>query len=107
MNPTLDSSDFPQGFDHVKGALAYLRAHKAAKWSAYLAMTFAFVSIASVSATLSFALITLLLEREDAFPFDDESLDDEDRAAIADARAGRGSYVPLDEYFERRADRAS
>jgi hypothetical protein len=37
--------------------------------------------------------------------FDDEPLEDEDLAAIRKAREER--YAPLDDYFERRAGRAS
>ncbi len=48
-------------------------------------------------------------ERERAFinslEYDDEPLDDEDRAAIAEAP--NATYITLDEYFERRAKRAS
>ncbi len=41
----------------------------------------------------------------DSLEYDDEPLDDEDRAAIAEAQ--NTTYITLDEYFERRAKRAS
>jgi hypothetical protein len=41
----------------------------------------------------------------DCLEYDDEPLDDEDRATIAEA--ANTTYITLDEYFERRAKRAS
>ena len=102
QQPTLDEPGFPDEFDPAQAALEYLRAHNAAMW----AMVFVIV----------FALLALVVgqppqadrdaERR-AFPLDDEPLDDEDRAAIAEARHGGGAYIPLETYFERRVDRAS
>lgn len=97
--PTIDKPDLPEDFDPARAAFEYLRAHNAAQWSLVFVILFAFI-----------ALVTSYPSREardaeDEFPFDDEPLDDDDRAAIADARAGT-SYVSLDEYFERR-NRAS
>jgi hypothetical protein len=88
MNPTLDKPPFPD--DPAQAAVEYLRDH----WAVLFVIVFAILALVTPARRER--------EVEDAFPFDDEPLDDEDREAIADARAGRGSYIPLDEYVERR-----
>ena len=112
----IDQPEFPDGFDPVNAAPAYLRVHGVSKWTAVLAVWFGFASIGMLSASISFATTSFLLQKVNArgaLSFDDEPLDDEDLTAIGEARAaadeGRSAsdYVSLDTYFEQRRNRAS
>lgn len=100
--PTLEEPGFPDGFDPAQAALEYLRAHNAAMWAMVLVIVFALLALVVGQP----AQADRDAERS-TFPLDDEPLDDEDHAAIAEARHGGSAYVPLETYFERRIDRAS
>lgn len=106
MQPTLDESPFPEGFDPIEGLLAYLRAHQALRTVLFLIM----------------GLLTLLVfvqypapesegaDEERAFrdstPLDDETLSEEELAALAEPW-DPSTAISLDEYFKQRAERAS
>jgi len=85
----LDEPSFPDEFDPAQAALEYLRTHNAALWAIVLVIVFALLALVVGQADRD--------AKRSAFQLDDEPLDDEDRAAIAEARHGGGVYIPLED----------
>jgi hypothetical protein len=98
QQPTLDQSPFPNGFEPAKAAEEYLRSHQAGKLVLFLIGMLILLGLVGYPTPEEKRSGSYL----DTIPFDDEPLDDEDRAALEESREGA---ISLDEYFERRAGR--
>jgi hypothetical protein len=105
MQPTLDDSPFPVGFDPIEGLLAYLRAHQALRTVLFVVGLLVLLFLFQYPAPESDGADDERAFREST-PFDDETLSDEELAALAEPWDPR-TAISLDEYFKQRAGGAS